>query len=136
MEAISISSIAGWELMQGFLYVAKALEQDGANPLPRAPGDPKEVLSNVKLPGRSHNNSCKPRIAISMERQGHNYAAASAMAYAQRQRQAANLLQQQHQTPPAFPPHYPPPLVPSPFYDSAPPSAFPGSMAIPPFVVE
>lgn len=132
-----------------------------------------------------------------MERQGHDYAAASAMAYAQQQRQAANMQQQQqfgfhpqhqqfpssmhgppfipsgpgpgpgpapppmqqfpyhpalqqqqqqqqqplpqlhphapppphlllqqqqqqHQGPPAYPSHYPPPLVPSPFYDSAP----------------
>ncbi|RZB75952.1 Calcium homeostasis endoplasmic reticulum protein isoform B [Glycine soja] len=124
-----------------------------------------------------------------MERQGHDYATASAMAYAQQQRQAANMQQQQqfgfhpqhqqfpssmhgspfippgpgpahppmqqfpyhpalqqqqqplpqlhphapppphlllqqqqqqHQGPPAYPSHYPPPLVPSPFYDSAP----------------
>ncbi|KAK7378898.1 hypothetical protein VNO80_04347 [Phaseolus coccineus] len=37
------------------------------------------------------------------------------------------LLQQQHQGPPAFPSHYPPSLVPSPFYDSAPPPVAPPS---------
>ncbi|KAJ1392737.1 SWAP/Surp [Sesbania bispinosa] len=128
-----------------------------------------------------------------MERPGHDYAAASAMAYAQQQRPAANmqqqqqfgfhpqhqqfpssmhgppfippgpgpahpsmqqfpyhpalqqqqqlqqlhphappapphiLLQQQHQAPPAFPSHYPPPLAPSPYYDSAPPPVAPPS---------
>lgn len=129
-----------------------------------------------------------------MERQGRDYAAASATAYAQQQRQPVNmqpqqqqfgfhpqpqqfpssvhgppflppgpahpsmqqfpyhhplqqqqlqqlhphappppphlLLQQQHQAPPAFPSHFPPPLVPSPFhgqYDSAPPPVVPPS---------
>ncbi|MED6144417.1 hypothetical protein PIB30_015421 [Stylosanthes scabra] len=132
-----------------------------------------------------------------MERQGHDYASASAMAYAQQQRQAANmqqqqqqfgfhpqhqqfpssvhappflppgpgpaahpslqqfpyhhampqqqqqqlqqlhphapppphlLMQQQHQAPPpAFPSHFAPPIVPSPYYDSAPPPVAPPS---------
>ncbi|QHO32370.1 Calcium homeostasis endoplasmic reticulum protein [Arachis hypogaea] len=103
-----------------------------------------------------------------MERQGHDYASASAMAYAQQQQQAANMRQQQQQQqfgfhpqhqqfPPFFPqqlqlqqlhPHAPPPphlmqqqhqapppafpspfapLVPSPYYDSAPPPVAPPS---------
>ncbi|CAI8615007.1 unnamed protein product [Vicia faba] len=127
-----------------------------------------------------------------MERPNHDYAAASAMAYAQQQRPAANMQQQQqfgfhpqhqqfpspmhgppfippapgaghpsmqqfpfhhamqqqlhhhgpppphlllqqqqqqqqHQAPPAFPSHYPPHVVPSPFFDSAPPPVAPPS---------